>query len=101
MDRYKDHRRNLYDSKFNILETELLYKKGKNIKKPKNFEQAVNIAQKLSEDFNFIRVDLYIFDDFVYFGELTNSPGNGFEPFNPKSFDFKLGKKFNIKAKVL
>lgn len=41
-------------------------------------------------------MDLYILDDVIYFGEMTNTPGNGFESFYPRSFDFELGKKITF-----
>jgi len=33
-------------------------------------------AKKLSEDFDFVRVDFYIHNNTVYLGELTFTPGN-------------------------
>jgi len=96
LDRFGEHRRNIYDQNFNLLDVTLEYKPGQNIKKPLLFDKAKEIAKKLSEDFDFIRVDLYITDDNVYFGELTNTPGNGFEKFTPLSFDLELGKKIKL-----
>ena len=37
----------------------------------------VEIAKILSEDFDFVRVDLYEYKDQVYFSELTFSPFGG------------------------
>ena len=37
----------------------------------------VEIARTLSEDFEFVRVDLYEYKDQVYFSELTFSPFGG------------------------
>lgn len=42
--------------------------------KPKNLEEMVELARKLSEDFPFVRVDLYDVDGSVYFSELTFIP---------------------------
>ncbi|MCR9944550.1 ATP-grasp fold amidoligase family protein [Vibrio owensii] len=96
LDRFNGHSRNMYDPFFNKLPIKLQYPIGNDISKPKLFEKAVEIAQDLSKDFDFIRVDLYLLDDVIYFGELTNFPGNGLETFTPHSYDSELGSKFTI-----
>lgn len=45
--------------------------------KPVHLNEMIKIAEILSEDFEFVRVDLYDFEDKVYFGELTFSPNGG------------------------
>lgn len=52
----------------------------------------VEIAKKLSEDFNFVRVDFYIINNKVYLGELTFTPADGFQIFKNRDCDLKLGK---------
>lgn len=42
--------------------------------KPKSFDKMLEIAKKLSEEFPFVRVDLYDKDGEVLFGELTFTP---------------------------
>ena len=42
----------------------------------------IEIATKLSEDFSYVRVDLYEFEDKIYFGELTFTHNAGFTKFN-------------------
>lgn len=42
--------------------------------KPESFDEMVQISQKLSRDFPFVRVDLYDLDGKVIFGELTFTP---------------------------
>lgn len=42
--------------------------------KPKSFEHMKNIAETLSTDFEYVRVDLYEIDGKVLFGELTFTP---------------------------
>lgn len=96
IDRFHDHKRNLYNKEFNLLNIKLTYENGPAIEKPDFYKKAVEIAEKLSEDFDFIRVDLYITEEGVYFGEMTNIPGNGFESFSQKDFDFELGKKIKF-----
>ena len=45
--------------------------------KPKRLAEMLHYAEILSADFDIVRVDLYEFNDKVYFGELTFSPWGG------------------------
>ena len=45
---------------------------------PPNFGEMVQVAQALSADFDFVRVDLYSVGDKIYFGELTCTPHQGY-----------------------
>ena len=45
--------------------------------KPEHLNEMVKLAEKLSSDFEFVRVDLYDFNGKIYFGELTFSPWGG------------------------
>lgn len=95
--RFGDQKRNLYDRDFNPIEATLLYPNyDKPVEKPDNLERAIELAEALSSDFNFIRVDLYLLKKMVYFGELTNYPGNGFVPFKPCDMNYKIGKLINL-----
>ena len=40
----------------------------------------------------FARIDFYEINEKVYFGEITFYPASGFEGFNPKEWDLKLGE---------
>ena len=49
------------------------------LEKPINLEKMFNIAEKLSKDFTFVRLDLYNVDGKIYFGEFTFYPSAGFD----------------------
>lgn len=68
----------------------------KHIKKPKNFDKMVRIAEDFAKDFAHVRVDFYNVDGKIVFGELTFYDGSGYKGFIPDEFDFKLGEQFNI-----
>lgn len=53
------------------------YKANVNFKKPKNLNRMIEIAEELSHDHIFVRVDLYEINGNIYFGELTFTPFNG------------------------
>lgn len=66
------------------------------IPKPKHFEQMVELAQKLSKGFPFVRVDFFDTDEQLYVAELTFNPGGGFFNFKPESFDREMGDLFKL-----
>lgn len=66
------------------------------LKKPKNFEKMVEIAEKLSENHTFVRIDLYNIDGKIYFGEYTFTPGAGIiTHYKQEALDY-LGSKINL-----
>lgn len=60
--------------------------------KPSNFDELVSIAEKLGEDVDFVRVDLFTVGDDIYFGELTLTPGSGTAKFVPEEYDAVFGQ---------
>lgn len=82
-----------YSKEWKKLPFERHYKNSdKILEKPSNYEKMLEISEKLSKEFDFVRVDLYEINNKVYFGELTFCPGNGLEEFTPEEWDYKLGK---------
>lgn len=57
----------------------------------------IEIAEKLSANLPFVRIDLYYVDGRIYFGEYTFFPGNGIEEFNPEEWDLRLGKMIELR----
>lgn len=49
------------------------------------------LAEKLSVDIPFVRIDFYEVSGKVYFGEVTFFPGAGLEEFSPLKYDYILG----------
>lgn len=60
--------------------------------KPKHFNDMLGIAKILSKNIPFVRVDLYEILGHVYFSEMTFYPCGGMMPFNPKEYDYEVGK---------
>lgn len=81
-----------YDINWNKMNFERHYKNSNVIlEKPKNYALMIELAEKLSKNIKFLRVDFYEINGKVYFGELTFYPGSGFEEFTPEEWDKKLG----------
>ena len=72
------------------------YKDLDNISFPGFYQEMLEAAKVLSEDFPFVRVDFFVTDDFWYFAELTFTPGAGMMPFDPDSFDHVWGNELEI-----
>lgn len=97
LDRFTKHQRSIYDENWNYLNVGYRFSKGPLVEKPACLDPMKNIAEKLGEDFDFVRVDLYEIDQKIFFGELTHYPGAGTEEFDPIDFDFRLGKFWELK----
>lgn len=73
-------------------EDALKYGKIASIPSPEGIEKAFEYARTLSRGFPFVRVDLYLVDGKVYFGELTFTPGGGQDQSRLPAADVLLGK---------
>lgn len=91
--RFKQHKRNLYDLSWNYIDASIKYPTDPKIKiiKPKELQQMLECAKKLSSGFPHVRVDLYYINGKVYFGEMTFYHGNGCEEFRPDSLGNQMG----------
>ena len=66
------------------------------IERPSNYEDMINLADSLSKDFEFIRVDLYSVEGTIYFGEMTLYHAGGLARFIPKEYDYIFGSKWQL-----
>lgn len=97
VDRYINHKRNFYDIDWNNLHiTSDCPAADQEIQKPENFDEMLRIAGKLSEDFPYVRVDLYNIRGKIYFGELTFYPWSGYVQFSPDKADYLFGDDFEL-----
>lgn len=71
----------------------------KEIKKPEKYEEMVELAEQLSANIPFVRVDFYQASGIIFFGEMTFYPGNGMEEFNPFEWDYILGSWLKLPRK--
>ena len=91
-DRFEKHSRNVYDEDFNLLDMSIAFPNYKGeAKKPKNYNEMIKVAKKLAEDFDYVRVDLYNVDGYIYFGELTFCHGGSYETITPFEKDVEWG----------
>ena len=88
----------IYDREFRKLDAYISYdeKMETEAKKPENFEEMCEIAEKLSAKFPHARIDLFDQNGVITFGEITFFSGSGYTCFDPDDFDFQLGEFFQI-----
>lgn len=64
--------------------------------KPKVFDELIKASSVLCKGFPQVRVDFYIVNDKLYFGEITLHTASGFQPMIPPDLDEKLGKMIDL-----
>ena len=94
-DRYIGHKRNVYDENWNLQNFSNYPKIEEKISKPANLSKLKELVKILSAEFNFVRVDFYIVENKIYFGEMTFTPGSGSLGF-PYEIDLELGSLIKL-----
>ena len=73
----------------------------KDIKKPENLDKMINLAEKLAEGFNHVRVDFYNLNDGrIYFGEMTFTSASGTCKWSDENINLEFGKLIELPVKV-
>lgn len=95
--RFRSHTRALYDQHWNFLPVANNSKpQGAPMDKPPELGRMLQVAERLAAGFDFVRVDLYLLNRQIYFGELTHYPVGGVGRFDPVEFDFELGAHWRL-----
>ena len=86
-----------YDLDWKLLPFERHYpRSARIINKPDCLEEMLDLSKALSKDIPFVRVDFYVVNNQIKFGELTFYPGSGLEEFTPESYDYLLGRLIDL-----
>jgi hypothetical protein len=88
-----EHKRNFYSPEWEYQPFSLLYPTHPEIqiKKPESLILMLFLAEKLSQNIPYLRVDLYSIRQRIYFGELTFYHGSGYEKFDPPEWNRVFG----------
>lgn len=100
--RFVEHHANYYSPEGKLLEFgEQNFKPDPSypIELPQNLKEMISLAEILSKNIAFLRVDFYNLNGNIYFGELTFYPASGFGPFTPEVWDLKIGDMIFLKTK--
>ncbi len=85
--------RTMYDRNWNRQFIKLKYPAATSEQlKPKNLSIAIELAEKLAQATDHLRVDFYITGDQIFFGELTNYHTGGQQIFEPEEFNVTFGE---------
>jgi len=89
-------KQSFYDENFAFLEVEKsgLPNTGSAPPERAELEKMLKIAKQLSVGLDYVRVDLYLVDQYIYFGELTFTPACGFGEFSDLAVSEKFGSYF-------
>ena len=66
----------------------------KQVERPTNLSEMLEIASLLSKPFDFVRIDLYSVKGKAYCGEFTFTPTAGYNKFDPARWDLYFGEKW-------
>lgn len=64
--------------------------------KPVWLEEILDITRKLCKDMTQVRIDFYVIENKIYFGEITLHTASGFAKMIPEELDAKLGQLVKI-----
>lgn len=97
----KEVKFDFYDKDFNFLDIIQTHpQSGKINNKPKNFDEMIFLAEKLSQKIPHVRVDFYNIKGDIYFGEFTFSHHGGLVPFHPEKWDYIFGEWIDLDSIV-
>ena len=93
-DRFRNHKRNLYDPEWRYQPFQILFPTdpGRVIPRPANLDDVLAFVRRITPKVPFMRTDLYLIGERIYFGEFTLHHGGGAEKFTPESYDMRLGE---------
>ncbi len=92
-DRFTSHHRNLYTPEWQLIDAFILYPNDptKEIPVPAILPEMLDVASRLSKGFPFVRVDLYVINNRLYFGEFTFHHEGGLGRIRPREFNRTMG----------
>jgi len=92
---------NIYSSDWELLPCSWTYPSDqtKIIEKPKLFDKMKEFAERLADDLPMLRIDFFLVDEKLYFGETGFYSGSGFDGFTPPEYDEIIGSLLQLPAK--
>ncbi len=97
MHRYADHCRTMYNPEWQRLPFSILnVDSNREVARPSNLDEMIEIGQKLSEGLPFARIDFFSIEGKTYFSEVTTYPAAGFITMQPEKYDYIFGEMLDI-----
>jgi hypothetical protein len=85
-----------YDREWNNFPIETEWEAGDAVEKPECLNELLLFVDKLSEDFPSVRVDMYVVNNKIYFGEFTHYPSGGRPKIKPDEMNLVIGKDWQV-----
>ena len=103
-ERFVNHRANYYDRNCKLLPfgervCPPIFQRDLHI--PATIEKMIEMAEVLSKNMPFVRVDFYDVNGRIYFGEMTFFPSSGFGKFTEEEWDLTLGSWIKLPNKMI
>jgi hypothetical protein len=97
-DRYTNHTANFYTPEWEYMPFSKHYPGNPEMIEPKPLilDKMLALAACLSRDFSHVRVDFYIVNGAIYFGEMTFTDGAGYKRFEPDEWDYRFGEMLRL-----
>jgi hypothetical protein len=103
VDREGMNKRNIYNPEWNPMYftwarrgKDLSKIRGEEIQPPPTFHKMIEFGTVIASLYKYVRVDFYDVDGVLYFGEITQCHGGGFDQMLPYEFDLKFGEKISL-----
>ena len=64
--------------------------------RPACLDEMLDKSRRLAEGFPFVRVDWYVVDGRLYFGEMTFTPASGAKRFVPEEWNYEFGRRIDL-----
>lgn len=99
--RFAEHKRNLYDTEWNYIDLQIKYPTDSthHIEKPDVLDELLHISKILSKGMPFVRLDFYIIEKQIKFGEFTFFHGGGSEKITPEEWRRTMGEWIELPNK--
>ena len=97
--RFINHKRKVYDINWNLLpnvQISFPYDAENDFEKPAQYQKMIQYADKLSAPFPHPRIDYYVVNNRLYFGEITFMSDAGFGKILPLSMSKDMGSWIRI-----
>jgi len=89
--RQTHHIQTIYDRDGNFIEKELYFRSGNPVSIPDCLPTMVQVAEGIGQNFDFIRVDMFLRNDKIYLGEITLVPNGATNKIRSAEIDAQLG----------
>jgi len=91
-DRFNEHTRAFYSPDWERMSLQCIYPQASLLEdKPPQLAEMIEISEAIAGSIDFLRVDLYITDKGIKFGECTVYPGGGIDKFEPTEMNLEIG----------